>query len=217
MYGKARQRPTHLLLAAVDLPFLLIRQSEHGLPVLIRQVQFILQQEQRLLCSFLHHCTHITQMIKKNTFWIMTGKNKTICIPSLRTQSLLFSCPYIVIRPSKTFQQRLQITRWVEFAQCHLIVQPSHCLAENGSPQSTEECFNIHPAALLNSSVWYKEPPAPFEMHMRPGNESLCARDEMQSLGKEGEINQGRREMEEGDRKRGVGAMWFWKWPSTKK
>lgn len=38
----------------------------------------------------------------------------------------------------------------------------------------------------------------------------------MQSLGKEGEINQGRREMEEGDRKRGVGAMWFWKWPSTK-
>lgn len=35
---------------------------------------------------------------------------------------------------------------------------------------------NIHPAALLNSSAQYKEPPAPFEMHMSPGNESLCAR-----------------------------------------
>lgn len=42
---KVQQRPTHLLLAAVDLPFLLIGQSEHGLPVLIGQVQLILQQQ----------------------------------------------------------------------------------------------------------------------------------------------------------------------------
>lgn len=43
--SKARQGATHLLLAAVDLPFLFIGQREHGLPVLVRQVQFILQQQ----------------------------------------------------------------------------------------------------------------------------------------------------------------------------
>lgn len=40
---------THLLLAAIDLPFFLIGQSEHGLPVLIRQVQFILQWQERFM------------------------------------------------------------------------------------------------------------------------------------------------------------------------
>lgn len=61
-----------------------------------------------------------------------------------------------------------------------------------------EKGFNIHPAAPLNSSVWYEAPPASFEMHMRPGNESQCARDAKQCLGKECKINQGWREMEEG-------------------
>lgn len=42
---KVERRPTHLLLAAVDLPFLLIRQSKHGLSVLICQVQLILQNK----------------------------------------------------------------------------------------------------------------------------------------------------------------------------
>lgn len=46
------QGPTHLLLAAVDLPFLLIGQSEHGLPVFICQVQFILQQEETHFIDF---------------------------------------------------------------------------------------------------------------------------------------------------------------------
>lgn len=50
IYDKVQQRPTHLLLAAIDLPFLLVWQSKHGLPVLIRKVQFILQR-QRLLLS----------------------------------------------------------------------------------------------------------------------------------------------------------------------
>lgn len=55
MYSRVRQRPTHLLFAAVDLPFLLIGQGEHGLPVLIRKVQFILQQQGRL---FYPHSIH---------------------------------------------------------------------------------------------------------------------------------------------------------------
>lgn len=66
MYSKAQQRPTHLLLAAVDLPLLLIGQSKHGFPVLIRQVQFILQQQQG---SFLF----IFKPLRQPFQWIRIG------------------------------------------------------------------------------------------------------------------------------------------------
>ena len=54
----------YLLFAAVDLPFLLIRQSKHGLPVLIRQVQLILQQQGRL---FYRHSKIIHLIKNKST------------------------------------------------------------------------------------------------------------------------------------------------------
>lgn len=41
------EKPLYLLLAAVDLPFFLGRQGEHGLPVLLCEIQFILQGNSR--------------------------------------------------------------------------------------------------------------------------------------------------------------------------
>lgn len=40
---KLESKNTNLLLAAVDLPFLLSRQGKHGLSVLVGKIQFILQ------------------------------------------------------------------------------------------------------------------------------------------------------------------------------
>lgn len=45
--GQKGQRG-HLLLAAVDLPFLLRGQCKHSLPVFVSEIQFILQRQEKI-------------------------------------------------------------------------------------------------------------------------------------------------------------------------